>query len=283
LTTEVQRSEEKNKISVMATHLIVNERQNLRPNEVLENKEEIQLIWLDGNINDSSDCVLTKSMLIELNPAVQFYSDFDRCLNLIKSIKHEQIFIIISGSLVENFLSKVNNHRPLVAIFIFCKIRQHHQSLLDEYDKIIGIYTDQKKLLQAIREKMSLFEKQRLAFNLFDQKQKAMKDLSKESALFLWHQLLIYVLKQIPQDSQSKQGMIQLCQDYYQNNKNELKKIEKFQKMYRKDQAIQWYTDEGFLYKLLNKALRTENMELIYLFRFFIIDLCEAIENKKTI
>ncbi len=267
----------------MATHLIVNERQNLRPNEVLENKEEIQLIWLDGNINDSSDCVLTKSMLIELNPAVQFYSDFDRCLNLIKSIKHEQIFIIISGSLVENFLSKVNNHRPLVAIFIFCKIRQHHQSLLDEYDKIIGIYTDQKKLLQAIREKMSLFEKQRLAFNLFDQKQKAMKDLSKESALFLWHQLLIYVLKQIPQDSQSKQGMIQLCQDYYQNNKNELKKIEKFQKMYRKDQAIQWYTDEGFLYKLLNKALRTENMELIYLFRFFIIDLCEAIENKKTI
>jgi hypothetical protein len=283
LTTEVQRSEEKNKISVMATHLIVNERQNLRPNEVLENKEEIQLIWLDGNINDSSDCVLTKSMLIELNPAVQFYSDFDRCLNLIKSIKHEQIFVIISGSLVGNLLSKVNNHRPLVAIFIFCENRQHHQSLLDEYDKIIGIYTDQKKLLQAIREKMSLFEKQRLAFNLFDQKQKAMKDLSKESALFLWHQLLIYVLKQIPQDSQSKQGMIQLCQDYYQNNKNELKKIEKFQKMYRKDQAIQWYTDEGFLYKLLNKALRTENMELIYLFRFFIIDLCEAIENKKTI
>ncbi len=96
----------------MATHLIVNERQNLRPNEVLENKEEIQLIWLDGNINDSSDCVLTKSMLIELNPAVQFYSDFDRCLNLIKSIKDEQIFIIVSGSFVRNLLSKVHNHRP---------------------------------------------------------------------------------------------------------------------------------------------------------------------------
>jgi len=126
---------------------------------------------------------------------------------------------------------------------------------------------------------MSLFEKQTLAFNIFDQKQKSMKHLSKESASFLWHQMLIYVLKQIPQDSQSKQQMIQLCQDYYQNNKEELKKIENFQKIYRNDQAIQWYTDKGFLYKLLNKALRTKNMELIYLFQFFIIDLCETIEN----
>ncbi len=45
---------------------------------------------------------------------------------------------------------------------------------------------------------MFLFEKQTLAFNIFDQKQKSMKHLSKESASFLWHQMLIYVLKQIP-------------------------------------------------------------------------------------
>ncbi len=106
----------------------------------------------------------------------------------------------------------------MVAIFIFCT---NHQSLLDEYDQMIEIYTDQKTLLEAIREKMSLFEKQTLAFNIFDQKQNSMKNLSKESASFLWHQMLIYVLKQIPQDSQSKQQMIQLCQDYYQNNKEE--------------------------------------------------------------
>jgi tetratricopeptide (TPR) repeat protein len=92
--------------------------------------------------------------------------------------------------------------------------------------------------------------------------------------------MLIYVLKQIPQDEHSKQQMIELCQDYYQNNQKELQKIETFRKSYESNQAIQWYTDEGFLYKLLNKALRTEDVELLYTFRSFIIDLCEAIENE---
>ncbi|CAF1349436.1 unnamed protein product [Adineta steineri] len=44
--------------------------------------------------------------------------------------------------------------------------------------------------------------------------------------------------------------------------------------------AIEWYTDECFLYKLLNKALRTEDIELLFTFRFFIIDLCSAIEQE---
>jgi tetratricopeptide (TPR) repeat protein len=265
----------------MSAYLTVNERQNLRPKQVSENKENIQLIWLDGNITNSSDYILTKSMLIELNPAVQFYSDFDKCIDLIKTIKDEQIFLIVSGSLVRNLLSKVNHYRPLVAIFIFCANRQYHESLLNEYEKIIGIYTNKKTLLEVIRKKIFVFEKQTLAFNLFDQKQKSMKDLSKQSASFLWHQMLIYILKQIPKDQQSKQQMIELCQDYYQNDKIQLKKIESFRINYQNNQAIQWYTDEGFLYKLLNKALRTEDIQLLYTFRFFIIDLCTAIENQR--
>ncbi|CAF1531552.1 unnamed protein product, partial [Adineta steineri] len=77
----------------MATTESSNERrQNLLPNEVPKNKEDIQLIWLDRKMNGSDDNHLTQSKLIELNPAVQFYSHFDRCLDLIKSIKDEQIF-----------------------------------------------------------------------------------------------------------------------------------------------------------------------------------------------
>ncbi|CAF0899554.1 unnamed protein product [Adineta steineri] len=81
-------------------------RKNLLSNEVSNNKENIQLIWLDGNINDSDDYLLTQLMLIELNSAVQFYSHFDRCLDLIKSIKNEQISLIVSG---ECFLYKLLN------------------------------------------------------------------------------------------------------------------------------------------------------------------------------
>ncbi|CAF3803605.1 unnamed protein product [Adineta steineri] len=268
----------------MATSESSNERrQNLLPNEVSKNKEDIQLIWLDGNMNDSHDYLLTQSMLTELNPAVQFYSHFDRCLNLIKAIKHEQIFFIVSGAFAEQILLQSHHHRSLVAIFIFCSNHQRYKPLMKEYNKIIGIFTKQHDLLESIKQKMNLVEKQTLSFSLFDQKQKSMKDLSQESASFLLHQMLIYVLKQMLQDEQSKQQMLDMCRNYYKQNKKELKKIEEFQQTYTRDKAIEWYTDECFLYKLLNKALRTEDIELLFNFRFFIIDLCSAIEQENQL
>ena len=254
----------------MAASIIPNERRlDPLPGEVTKNKEDIQLIWLDSNMNDSSDYTLTQTMLLELNPAVQFYSNVDRCLDLIKSIKDEQIFLIVSGALARRVLSQIHQQRTLVAIFIFCSNRQHHQTLMQEYSKIVEIFTDQESLLASIRERMDIVEKQTLAFSLFDQKQKALKDLSKESASFIINQMLIYVLRQMLQDDQSKKEMLSMCRDYYQNNRHELKKIEEFEKTYNRQKAIEWYTDECFLYKLLNKALRTEDIELLYTFRFF--------------
>jgi tetratricopeptide (TPR) repeat protein len=265
----------------MNTSLPSNERkQDPLLSEVANNKEDIQLIWLDDNMSDSSDYLLTQTMLLELNPAAQFYSNFDRCLDLIKSIKDEQIFLIVSGAFARRVLSQIHQHQTLVAIFIFCANRQHHQSLMDQYKKIVEIFTDQDSLLKSVREKMNIIEKQTLAFSLFDQKQKSLKDLSKESASFLLHQMLIYVLRQMTQDEQSKREMLNMCRDYYQNNKHELKKIQEFEESYNREKAIEWYTDECFLYKLLNKALRTEDIELLYTFRFYIIDLCADIEEE---
>ncbi|CAF4187265.1 unnamed protein product [Adineta steineri] len=263
----------------MATGKLLNEG---RP-DLLSNKEDIQLIWLDGNMNDSHDYLLTQSMLIELNPAVQFYSHSDRCLDFIKSIKHEQIFLIVSGAFVQRILLQTHHYRPLVAIFIFCSNHQQHIPLMKEYNKITGIFTKQHDLLEAIKEKMNFVEKQTLSFSLFDQKQKSMKDLSQESVSFLLHQMLVYILKQMSQDEQSKQQMLDMCRDYYKQNKHELKKIEEFQNTYTRDKAVEWYTDECFLYKLLNKALRTEDIELLFNFRFFIIDLCSAIEQENQL
>ncbi|CAF4144467.1 unnamed protein product, partial [Adineta steineri] len=196
----------------MATIESSNEtRQNLLPNEVSDNKEDIQLIWLDEDMNDSDDYLLTQSMLTELNPAVQFYSDFDRCLDLIKSIKDEQIFLIVSGTFAQRILLQSHRYRSLVAIFIFCSDDQHYKPLMQQYNKMIGIFTDQHDLIESIKEKMNLVEKQTLTFSLFDQKQKSMKDLSQESASFLLHQMLIYALKQMSQDKQSEKQMLDMC------------------------------------------------------------------------
>ena len=67
--------------------------------------------------------------------------------------------------------------------------------------------------------------------------------------------------------------MLFACQQYYRDNRRILNDIERFRKEYHPDQCIQWYTKDSFVYKLINKALRTEDIEQLYLFRFYIADL----------
>lgn len=265
----------------MATaDLLTEDQKNPSVIKGVENKEDIQLIWLDANINDSMSCTHMKSALLALNPVSQFFTDIDQCVIFIKTIRFERVVLIVSGAFAGTVLPQIHSDRTVAAIFIFCDNYQNDVPLLDDYELKIKIFTDQDSLLMSIRETISLIRKQTLVFNLFDKKQKTTRDLSRESASFLWHQMLLFVLKQMPQNEQSKKDIINMCLEYYWTDANELIKINEFQSNYTSSKAIEWYTDECFLYKLLNKALRTENIELLYSFRFFIIDLCGALEEE---
>ncbi|CAF3787734.1 unnamed protein product [Rotaria socialis] len=264
----------------MASKISASNSRDLQPVETLKNKENTRLIWLDGNIDDSKDSMHTQNLLLEFNPAAQFYTDSTRCVDFVKSIQGEQILLIISGALARDVLPQISRVRSVIAVFIFCRNREFHVKLMSEYSKIVDIFIVQDELLRLLRDTMTIVEKQAFTFSLFDQTQKSTRDLSKDSASFLWNQLLLYVLKKMPQDDQAKNEMLTTCSNYYAMNKKELNKIEQFRKSYSREQAIKWYTDECFLYKLLNNAIRTEDIDLLYAFRFYIIDLCHALEKE---
>ncbi|CAF4560881.1 unnamed protein product [Didymodactylos carnosus] len=104
-------------------------------------------------------------------------------------------------------------------------------------------------------------------------KNKSIRDLSKENCTFFWFQLLIETLLRMPQTSSAKSDLLDLCRQHYDGNDEELSKINEFERCYCCEQAIWWYTRDSFLYRQLNKAFRTENIDIIFKFRFFIIDL----------
>jgi hypothetical protein len=199
----------------MAVSVIVPFAHDLQPVDASKNKEDIRLIWVDTKIDDSEDSAHTQILLLEFNPAALFYTDLTRCVDLIKSITDEQILLIVSGALAREVLSQVHNLRHLAAVFIFCRNREYHIELISQYSKIIDVFTHQEPLLQSIRQTMKIVEKQLMAFSLFDQKLKSTRDLSKDSASFLWNQLLLYVLKKLPQDEQVKLHMLSTCADLY--------------------------------------------------------------------
>ncbi|CAF1365984.1 unnamed protein product [Didymodactylos carnosus] len=74
--------------------------------------------------------------------------------------------------------------------------------------------------------------------------------------------------------------MIEICRRYYRGNPKQLKLIDEFELEYKPQHAIRWYTRQSFIYKLINKALCTEDIQQLYTFRFFIIDLCTSIKRE---
>ncbi|CAF1505414.1 unnamed protein product, partial [Rotaria sordida] len=78
--------------------------------------------------------------------------------------------------------------------------------------------------------------------------------------------------------------MLDVSRAHYKSDPIELKKIDDFARDYQSAKATLWYTNDSFVYRLLNRAFRTQDIRVIFTFRFFILDLYTQLgeEAKKT-
>ncbi|UJR34504.1 hypothetical protein I4U23_021912 [Adineta vaga] len=85
----------------------------------------------------------------------------------------------------------------------------------------------------------------------------------------------------MPQTESAKTDMLTESRAQYHGQAVQLDIIQEFENDYSKNLSNNtiwwWYTRECFLYRLLNKALRTENIDIIFKYRFFIKDLHEKL------
>jgi tetratricopeptide (TPR) repeat protein len=71
--------------------------------------------------------------------------------------------------------------------------------------------------------------------------------------------------------------MIQYCREQYSDNLKQLDYINQFNKTYKPEKAVRWFTRNCFLYRLVNQALRLQDIDALYKMRFYIRDLQEQI------
>jgi tetratricopeptide (TPR) repeat protein len=100
---------------------------------------------------------------------------------------------------------------------------------------------------------------------------------------FLYSQLLIDVLLRLNPTNTDKSKLVVLCKEQYHDIDNELKIIEEFDICYSSNKALYWYMKDSFLYRKLNRSLRLQNLDILFLFRFFIQDIQQEIKKNKCI
>ncbi|CAF3993402.1 unnamed protein product [Adineta steineri] len=104
------------------------------------------------------------------------------------------------------------------------------------------------------------------------------QDLTRESSEFLWYQLLREYIMKMVQTNDTRKNILEKFRLYYRTNKPYLSKIDEFEQTYTSNNAIKWYTKGTFLFKIVNKALRTQDIEALLAVRYYVVDLCKCLK-----
>ena len=123
-----------------------------------------------------------------------------------------------------------------------------------------------------------------LVFNTFQTDSSSEEDNTSTeiNGEFLHSQLLLHSLLTMNTANNDKASPITYFRKEYEDSAIGLRKIDEFESTYSADQALFWYTQDSFFYRLLNKAFRVQNIDVLYLLRTFIRDILNQLIEQQN-
>jgi hypothetical protein len=110
---------------------------------------------------------------------------------------------------------------------------------------------------------------------------KSVTKTNQQEALFMYDQLFREIVLAMKEEDMT--DMYDFCIIHYKGNREEMKFLVELQKNYSDHSPVWWYSRDAFLYRMLNKALRTHQYDTLYVLRVFIRHLHEqVVEQQKT-
>ena len=238
------------------------------------------VVWLDTNINDNdSDCQNTLCELRKIIDPIHTFVQNDQCVNFLSSNTKGKIYLIVSGSLGQNFVRLVHHIHQLLAIYVFCADRSKHEEWVRSWAKIKGVFMDILPICEHIQQQIRLqYDRDENLFSIVPTNDETLTtELNK---FFMYTQILKEIILDIQYDKKkSIKEFTSHCRIIFSHNEKELDMIDKFEQKYSKSSPIWWYTSECFLHRMLNQALRMMEVNVILKMGFYIRDLHRQIEE----
>ncbi|CAF4015774.1 unnamed protein product, partial [Rotaria sp. Silwood1] len=260
----------------------------------------VTIIWLDQAQTHDSQCHIS---FCTVDPYLLSYRDTQKCIDYITNLKEDEdrVILIISTkkllSASDTLIQQCVKLTQVEATYILYDSTEANAERFDKPSKVRGVYTEQYSLCNELTLLPYIKRQRREDFQRTDFIITALDGLTYNSATtatspplqhqpslntttinpgqneleFLYSKLLRDVLLEDTESSRTE--MITFCRQKYADNPTELNYIEEFEEYYESENAIFWFTRDIFLYRLLNKALRDQDIETLYSLRYFIKDL----------
>ncbi|CAF2108189.1 unnamed protein product [Rotaria magnacalcarata] len=250
----------------------------------------MSFIWLDDILNS------VDSSLYEIIEPFQwcFFRDISECFQYIEQQLRQQneIFLVVSGTLgYELFLTSFRFMSAIRFVYVYCSQIGIHGNWAQYYYQIKGVFNDpsalEKKLKQNIQLVRQCDDKNSSDGQLqpkittchekfYDQTLFSIPIMvynQEQADIFIAHQRTIDTLLCLPHTDESRCEMIAEFRRLNQDNEVALADIDIFEQTYNDHTAIQWYSRDSFLFRIISKALRSSDAEMMFKMRYFLVDL----------
>ncbi|CAF2104698.1 unnamed protein product [Rotaria magnacalcarata] len=249
-----------------------------------ENLETYYLLWLDAEVNTSEENRIAQQQLRSTINHVTTFEDGNLCQQYIQSISiYDRIILIVSGRLGQEVVPRIHDLRQLSSIYVYCIDKQKNEEWAKNFTKVKGVTVDIGHLIDRIKRDQTnrIKEEDPIVINIFTANQNPDLSTTCLNGTFVHSLLLVDVLLRMTPAKTDKTELIRLCKKVYKGNKTQLNVLRDFDNTYTPENALWWYTRESFLYKILNKALRVQNIDILFIFRFFMRDIYRALEQSQ--
>ena len=250
--------------------------------KALNSAPPVMIIWFEPTVNVRDDYRQIFGKLKEEYQNVQIFTDLDEYVNTFTEIaSNSKVYLLMPGMWTAKLLHHLK-HMPALRsavqhIFVYSSSPEQYKSLMEKYSMIRTIY----RSIDDVWNEIHQYINQRCeVLRLYDQRN--VRELSGDDAIgeFIWFMAFKDALFQLSHDEKGKDELIDVCQRFYANNPSQLMLISEFKFTYRSEDAPKWFSRDAFLYRLVNRALRTQDVEQLYVFRYFIRDLSSYLSNE---
>ena len=135
---------------------------------------------------------------------------------------------------------------------------------------------------QHRRSRLGKMFNESLSMNFYQTNQRREQTTSGLNGQFVHSQLLIDCLLRMPPPPTDKPDFVNLCLHEHHNDLKSLEIVHELEETYASDRSIWWYTRETFIYHLLNKSLRIQNIDGLFQLRFLIRDIAEQLIRHRS-
>ncbi|CAF3202821.1 unnamed protein product [Rotaria socialis] len=99
------------------------------------------VVWLDTNIDEKKEhfqqCIIEVRKIVA---ALDLFTDVEQCIEYLKRIDGQKIFLITSGSLGQKTMPLIHNMAQVDTIFVYTENEDLHKVWAKDWSKVEGVH-----------------------------------------------------------------------------------------------------------------------------------------------